>query len=101
MHRVIYTCERVEACSQLNSTKFNCCAENLMQRYRIACFRRDILARRTFIADCFPFAQPAAPRMPVFRATNYIRYQPLTNLVTVSSPVVICLIENEKREIIC
>lgn len=69
-----------------------------MQRYRIACFRRDILAQRTFIADCFPFAQPAAPRMPVFRATNYIRYQPLTNLVNVSSPVVICLIENEKKE---
>ena len=73
MHRVIYTCERVQVPSQLNSAKFNCCTENLMQSYRSGCFPRDIYIYIHVRAENFYFTPIVFPirvfpniRIPAF-----------------------------------
>lgn len=98
MHRVIYTCERVQVPSQLNSAKFNCCTENLMQSYRSGCFPRDIYiyiytyARKTFILrrlfSQFAYSQTFESLL-FSRDQLQSRYQPLTSRVAVSSREVI------------
>ena len=100
MHRVIYTCERVQVPSQLNSAKFNCCTENLMQSYRSGCFPRDIYiyiyiytcARKTFflrrLFSQFAYSQTFESLL-FSRDQLQSRYQPLTSRVAVSSREVI------------
>lgn len=95
MHRVIYTCERVEVPSQLNSAKFNCCTENLMQSYRSECFPRDIYiyvrAKNFYFTPIvFPIRVFPNIRIPAFFPRSITsRYQPLTSRIAVSSREVI------------
>lgn len=99
MHRVIYTCERVQVPSQLNSAKFNCCTENLMQSYRSGCFPRDIYMYMCvcvraenfyFTPIVFPIRVFPSIRIPAFFSRSITsRYQPLTSRVAVSSREVI------------